>query len=252
MREVGCAEAAGTWTVGGLCTGTPCGTAIAPPNDACGNALPVVLGVPVHGFNCTATTDGTASCSPFASNKDVWYDFTADSHGGTYNFDTDGSAQANTVLSLQSACGGTEIACDDDGGTDHRSRIMHDLLPNQRVKVRVATFGTVPGGHFRLSVTRVANGACCCGATCVMTTAAACSGANRAYAGPSTSCTPYSTTAPCCRADFNKSGGPLTVQDLFDFLAAYFAGELYADANDSRGNSVQDIFDFLAAYFAGC
>lgn len=60
-----------------------------------------------------------------------------------------------------------------------------------------------------------------------------------------------------CGADYNLSGS-VTVQDLFDFLAAYFGGDKRADFSQSAdpdGNfaiSVQDIFDFLAAYFAGC
>jgi hypothetical protein len=54
-----------------------------------------------------------------------------------------------------------------------------------------------------------------------------------------------------CPADFNESG-TISVQDIFDFLAAYFANDLHADFNGSGGLSVQDIFDFLAAYFAGC
>jgi hypothetical protein len=44
----------------------------------------------------------------------------------------------------------------------------------------------------------------------------------------------------------------VTVQDIFDFLAAYFAGDTRADFNGAGGITVQDIFDFLAAYFAGC
>jgi hypothetical protein len=54
-----------------------------------------------------------------------------------------------------------------------------------------------------------------------------------------------------CRADFNQSGA-LTVQDIFDFLAAWFAGQPSADFNGIGGIAVQDIFDFLAAWFAGC
>jgi probable HAF family extracellular repeat protein len=54
-----------------------------------------------------------------------------------------------------------------------------------------------------------------------------------------------------CRADFNGSGA-VSVQDIFDFLADYFAGEFDADFNNSHTLSVQDIFDFLAAYFTGC
>jgi hypothetical protein len=54
-----------------------------------------------------------------------------------------------------------------------------------------------------------------------------------------------------CLADYNCSGAA-TVQDIFDFLADYFAGALTAELNGSGTLSVQDIFDFLAAYFAGC
>ena len=71
------------------------------------------------------------------------------------------------------------------------------------------------------------------------------------------------TTAGCCAADFNGSGGSPTVQDIFDFLGAWFNGctgqsglpceGRSADFNNSGGSpTVQDIFDFLAAWFAGC
>ena len=54
-----------------------------------------------------------------------------------------------------------------------------------------------------------------------------------------------------CVADFNNSGSA-TVQDIFDFLAAYFSNSPSADVNNSGAVTVQDIFDFLAAYFIGC
>lgn len=54
-----------------------------------------------------------------------------------------------------------------------------------------------------------------------------------------------------CLPDYNCSG-VVSVQDIFDYLASYFAGEARADVNASGVNSVQDIFDFLAVYFAGC
>ena len=62
-----------------------------------------------------------------------------------------------------------------------------------------------------------------------------------------------STTPPAlpCAPDFNLSGG-VSVQDVFDFLAAWFAGDPRADFNNSGTVTVQDIFDFLAAWFAGC
>lgn len=54
-----------------------------------------------------------------------------------------------------------------------------------------------------------------------------------------------------CPADINESG-ELSVQDIFDFLAKFFAASPDADFNNSGGLSVQDLFDFLAAYFRGC
>jgi hypothetical protein len=56
---------------------------------------------------------------------------------------------------------------------------------------------------------------------------------------------------PTCPADFNNSG-MISVQDIFDFLAAYFGNDPAADFNGQGGISVQDIFDYLAAYFTGC
>jgi probable HAF family extracellular repeat protein len=57
-------------------------------------------------------------------------------------------------------------------------------------------------------------------------------------------------STPACPADFNGADG-LSVQDIFDFLNAWFAGSPAADINGG-GLSVQDIFDFLNAWFAGC
>jgi len=55
-----------------------------------------------------------------------------------------------------------------------------------------------------------------------------------------------------CIGDFNNSGGQPTVQDIFDYLAAYFNGDVNADVNASGSVTVQDVFDYLSAYFAGC
>ena len=60
-----------------------------------------------------------------------------------------------------------------------------------------------------------------------------------------------------CLADFNNSGA-VSIQDLFDFLIAYFAWTSgnHTGANpDINGNgevTVQDLFDFLQLWFAGC
>ena len=54
-----------------------------------------------------------------------------------------------------------------------------------------------------------------------------------------------------CHADFNSSGH-LELQDVFDYLDAWFNGERGADFNKSGSLELQDIFAFLSAWFAGC
>lgn len=99
-----------------------------------------------------------------------------------------------------------------------------------------------------------ASGVCCVGATCrVETSPAACAGANTRFVADASACnTGGSAQAPCCFADFNKTGGT-TVQDIFDFLSAWFAGSPSADlsGNGAGAPTVQSLFDYLAAYFAG-
>jgi hypothetical protein len=63
--------------------------------------------------------------------------------------------------------------------------------------------------------------------------------------------TSYETSYTICPADISCNGS-VSVQDLFDFLTAYFSLDPRADFNGQGGISVEDIFDFLAAYFAGC
>jgi hypothetical protein len=98
-------------------------------------------------------------------------------------------------------------------------------------------------------------GVCCRGATCNASVAQAdCTGSGTAgalYATSSNAC--GSATSPCCYADFNKSGA-ISVQDIFDYLNAWFGGNLYAiTGGDGAGGSlaVQNIFDFLSAWFTG-
>lgn len=57
-------------------------------------------------------------------------------------------------------------------------------------------------------------------------------------------CTPNYT---CC-TDINIDE-VTTVQDIFDFLNAYFSGNYVGDYNNDGNISVQDIFDFLGCYF---
>jgi hypothetical protein len=91
-------------------------------------------------------------------------------------------------------------------------------------------------------------GACCSGTACSISTLAACSGV---YQGDNSACGAIGNPTTCCPANFNLAGG-VTVQDIFDFLGAYFANDPRADFNAAGGITVQDIFDYLGAYFTGC
>jgi hypothetical protein len=92
-------------------------------------------------------------------------------------------------------------------------------------------------------------GACCAQTHCTIADdAASCVGQ---FMGAATACGPSQNPTTCCPANFNHTSG-VSVQDIFDFLAAYFSGAAGGDFNGNGLVSVQDIFDFLSAYFAGC
>lgn len=97
-------------------------------------------------------------------------------------------------------------------------------------------------------------GACCRGSTCVVVSSVECAGTMSRFNGVDVACNNAGTmTTPCCLANFNQVDG-VSVQDVFDFLAAWFAADPRADlrGNGNGPPGVQSIFDFLAAWFAGC
>jgi hypothetical protein len=73
------------------------------------------------------------------------------------------------------------------------------------------------------TVTCVPEGACCIGTVCRVVPRVVCAISGGTYMGDGTSCVCAGGGNPCCPADFNGSG-LVSVQDIFDFLAAYFAG----------------------------
>lgn len=113
-------------------------------------------------------------------------------------------------------------------------------------------------GEFTISLTltigpAAASGACCRATSCLVTTPTACASAfGGSYFGDGVACVnPVTQVRRCCPADINGLNG-VTVQDIFDFLSAYFGHGPQGDFNASGVVSVQDVFDFLAAYFSGC
>jgi len=111
----------------------------------------------------------------------------------------------------------------------------------------------VSGGTCSPSPCPLVTGACCSGSSCILTTSEACAGPNTRFVGAGIACNlAGNLAAPCCTADFNQSGGfpAATVQDVFDFLSAFFANSPQADLGGG-GVTVQDVFDFLTAFFSG-
>ena len=103
-------------------------------------------------------------------------------------------------------------------------------------------------------------GTCCRGATCnpavgpaQCTTSGVAAGAFFSTAG--SSCAPApGLPAPCCHADYNKSGS-INASDIFDYLRDWLDATEFAiiDGDGSAGRpDVEDLFGFLNGWFAGC
>jgi hypothetical protein len=124
-----------------------------PANDACANAINLLASI--SGNTASATNDGTSTCD--ATGNDVWYTFTnSGSFAGNLSLSTC-TASFDTVISLFDACGGVELACNDDAtGTPCSgpgSALVYSVAVGQTVKVRVSDKGT--GGAFTLASTFV-------------------------------------------------------------------------------------------------
>lgn len=143
--------------------GLPCGSALvgevedyivvvtpapaAPPNDLCVNAQVIGNGFFI-GTTDGASSDGDASCdSGGPSSRDVWFVYTP-ATDGLLALNTCGSA-IDTVLSVFSACGGSELACSDDcggspcGGPASCAAVV--VAAGQSVRIRVSDKGGVAG-----------------------------------------------------------------------------------------------------------
>ena len=226
IRLGGYNGATGTFTLNAAWV--PSGPA-APANDNCSGAITVSAGSPAAtGTNAAATTGTGESPTCATASKGVWYNFTAGSAGG-YTFNTEGSAQADTVLALYTACGGTQLACDDDSGTGNLSALTATLTAGQNIKVMLASWSaTATGGGFTLNI--------------ISPAAVACGLADIVDGGG---------IAP---GDGTVDGG-----DFIAFINAFSAGDPLADLVDGGGvppgDGTVDGSDFIAfinAFGAGC
>ncbi len=239
-------------------------------NDLCANAEAILANQPRSASTLNASTDFTlppSSCGSFPGSgggRDVFYAFTPPTTGPyKVSLCTSGFDTTLAVLTNCSGSAASVVACNDDSGNcspANRSEIAAvALTAGVRYLIRVAGFDFEPPdfGTFTLLITPLSTGSCCRGATCSFLPVGQCFLPPGQVAGlvfgNSPSCNaPGGFTFPCCFADYNKVNG-ISVQDIFDFLSDWFAGNGLA-AFAGPGNThptVQHIFDFLSAWFAG-
>jgi hypothetical protein len=135
-----------------------------PANDNCADAQSV--GVGNHPFDTNgATTDGSnptgAQCGTAGAGffNDVWFSFTAPS-AGNFKASTCSAATFDTRIDVLSACGGTIIACNDDGTgcANFTSEVTFAATAGQVVKIRVGAYGATGFGTGTLSITAEGGG----------------------------------------------------------------------------------------------
>jgi len=139
-----CANSNGVWDETLDCT-TPCPAPLA--NDDCADATVVTDGTPAaEGDNCDAGDDDAEASCQSNSNKDVWFEYTA-TCTGIVTVDTENSGQSDTVLSVYDSCGGTELQCDDDGGTSFLSSASFNATQSVTYYIRLASYSSGCGDY---------------------------------------------------------------------------------------------------------
>ena len=114
-------------------------------NDECSGAFAVAPNSSTLGDNLAAGGTDITTCAA-QDTFDVWYKLTT-AEAGTFQFDTEGTVGLDTTLALFDACGGTELACDDDGGTGLLSLLVRNLSAGEQIFIRVAGWNNNVGNY---------------------------------------------------------------------------------------------------------
>lgn len=229
------------------------------PNDDCSSPISWGSALGLQTYNnqfattgSTTNTSGTSCTGPVAN--DIWYTWTAPNSGNLTVTTTPTAILPRVAVYAGSSC--PAPAAPTLGCTQGAASTTFPVNGGSTYLFQVGSvFSSQSGdGSVTLGLVATAAGACCVGGPqgCQLLSAAACSTLGRAFSGVGSTCNPSGNSrTPCCYADFNGIGG-LSVTDIFDFLAAWFARGPGSDFNGDNSVSVNDIFDFLAAWFRGC
>lgn len=172
MTEVECQNRNGTWFQGpGVsCPSFSC-PVTPPPNDLCANCIRVETGVAYQGRTRAATGTDISSCAD-NDTKDVWNCWTADCTGRV-SITTCGS-DFDTTLAVYTACGGTQLKCDDDGCLPTtRSKVTLDVTEGTTYTIRVSGFNLAVG-NYKLMVEDCKNACCLPNGVCGLATPSVC------------------------------------------------------------------------------
>ncbi|MFZ6051996.1 PPC domain-containing protein, partial [Halocola ammonii] len=145
---------------------------VGPENDECEGAVEILVdGGATAGDNSEATGGGPeGSCffdSADLAENDVWFFFVAPEEGDVI-IETFAGTNSDTQVAVYDACGGVEVACDDDGGNfdDHGGSFMSvaellcgDYIPGETYYVQVDGYGA-EAGTFDITVSTQAVEGC--------------------------------------------------------------------------------------------
>ncbi len=187
MTQTQCQEQGGVWHAETACGGTFVCPVPTPPNDACDDCTRLLTGIPFDGTTVGTTGTDISSCTP-GDAKDVWHCWTADCTGRA-RFNTCGSG-FDTSLAIYDACGGNELACNDDGcGVVPflRSQIDFNVTEGTTYYIRVSG-ASGASGNYRLTVDPCRNACCINNGTCQLVIPAQCTAGGGRPAGPGTFC----------------------------------------------------------------
>jgi hypothetical protein len=122
-----------------------------PSNDECDEATPVLADRLYQGSTVDATGISTSSCAGGTDTLDVWHRFTADSNA-YYALSLTGS-DFDTTLSVFNACGGSELACNDQFNYTNQSAVALLMNAGSDYPIRIAGYAGTTGSYI-LRVTK--------------------------------------------------------------------------------------------------
>ncbi len=133
-----------------------------PANDICANAITLPLSaVWTASTNAGTVTDGpNPSCGGSSAIKDVWYSFVYT--GGTVTIETQLGTNNDTRIAVFTACGGTQLACNDDITGSYASRLIltcPQLVVGTSYKIQAGGYNSIVG-NFNIRVTAAGVSGC--------------------------------------------------------------------------------------------